>query len=253
MIIDKVYVITIDKSQSNIRRIINNVKDVGLPNKAPIQIIGVNGWELTDKHLDDMGVGVYKNWNLNYSDATNKTKWHNRDITKGEIGCALSHIEVWEDAYKNRHKNIIVYEDDFNKLRDLDWSILNNVDFDLLYLGRNLQVSKIDNWDEYYNEELCIPGFSYQSHAYLLSENGIKILVEHYLPRFKSKLIPLDDFLALTYGPIYRKDLDGIYSNKHIFALAFNRNIVYQNRIKKSSTEPRENPKFEGFIKVKEQ
>ena len=36
----------------------------------------------------------------------------NHNLNPGQIGCALSHIKILEDAIKNNDKKIIVFEDD---------------------------------------------------------------------------------------------------------------------------------------------
>jgi GR25 family glycosyltransferase involved in LPS biosynthesis len=77
-----------------------------------------------------MGIEAYKDWNLNTSDVyvkDNANRYWQRDVTLGEIGCTLSHIAIWEDAYKNGYDNILVYEDDFVFEKPMDWSQLDKV------------------------------------------------------------------------------------------------------------------------------
>ena len=40
---------------------------------------------------------------------------------------ALSHIAIWEDAYKNGYENILVYEDDIVFKSKMDWSLLDKL------------------------------------------------------------------------------------------------------------------------------
>ena len=117
-LIDKIYIVSIDWSDENINNVVSVIEDVGLPSRIPWQVIGVNGYELTNQDLIDRGITVYKDWNLStgvvkLSDDENKF-WH-RDVTAGEVGCALSHIDIWEDAYKMGYENILIYEDDILK------------------------------------------------------------------------------------------------------------------------------------------
>jgi len=247
--VDKVYIISLDKSHENVKNMISKVKDIGLPNKAPIEIVGIDGWSLTNDDLTKIGIKPLEEWNLHMKDVDNRNRYHNRDLTKGEIGCSLSHIHIWEDAYKNNYENIIIYEEDFCKVpnQDIDWLEIDEASksrdgkgFDLLYLGRSLQYGRSDVWDNYFSETFCLPGMSYQSHAYILSKSGLKTIVESYLDRFKSGIFPLDDFLAACYTCIFHKPVEAMYTDKTLFALAFNYNKVYQNRIKPSLTEPKE-------------
>lgn len=241
--VDKVYVISIDKSHESVRNIINKVKNIGLPNKAPIEIVGINGWDLTNEDLKNKKITPYHKWNLNYKDMSNQNKWHNRDITKGEIGCALSHIQIWEDAYKNKYENIIIFEDDFHLLRAIDWSDINDIEFDLLYLGRSLQICRETVWDDYFSETFCKPGMSNYAGAYILSKEGLKKIVEFYLDTYKTMLFPLDNFLASTYSSIEHRNVQSVFpfNEKIINALAFNRNVIFQRGGRTSQTEPKEN------------
>jgi hypothetical protein len=241
--VDKVYVITIDKSHESVRNIINKVKNIDLPNKAPIEIVGINGWDLTNEDLKSKKITPYNKWNLNYKDNLNQNKWHNRDITKGEIGCALSHIQIWEDAYKNKYENIIILEDDFHLLRAIDWSDIDDIEFDLLYLGRSLQICRETVWDDYFSETFCKPGMSNYAGAYILSKEGLKKIVEFYLDKYKTMVFPLDNFLASTYSSIEHRNVQSVFpfNEKIINALAFNRNIIYQRGGRPSQTEPKEN------------
>ena len=79
-----------------------------------------------------MGVKFYDKWNIGEG-----TMW-NRDVTVGEAGCTLSHIRVWLDAYENGYEKILVLEEDFNPLRQIDWSlcdILDYYDYDFFIFG----------------------------------------------------------------------------------------------------------------------
>ena len=238
--VDKVYVITINKSRDNIKKIIDKVHSIGLPNEAPIEVVGVNGWNLADEKYNRI---IYKNWNISHENR-DLPKWYTRDITKGEVGCSLSHIAIWKDAYSNNYENIIIYEDDVKPTGwDMNWSILDNIDFDLLYLGRSLQYNSEDNWDLYCNEDVCIPGFSYASHAYVLSKSGLEIFVNDYLPIFEHAIFPIDDLLPVAYNapPIARNDLHDLFDETRIIkALALNKQVCTQEAPEKSSTEPRD-------------
>ena len=33
-------------------------------------------------------------------------------LNPGQIGCALSHIKIWEEAYEKGYENILIFEDD---------------------------------------------------------------------------------------------------------------------------------------------
>ena len=122
------------------------VNKVGLLDAIPFEVVGINGCQLNKTSYVSNGNQSYKDWNLDNGnvvvDDDENQFWH-RDVTMGEVGCALSHISIWEDAYKNGYDNIFVYEDDIVFKSKMDWNLFDKVektmDYDLFYLGRMLQ------------------------------------------------------------------------------------------------------------------
>lgn len=233
--IDKIYIVSIDWSTENIDSVLNEINQIGLPGEVPYEVLGVNGYELDKDYLPSNNMGVYTKWNLDNSDITiadeDNRFWH-RDVTDGEIGCALSHITIWEDAYKNGYDNILIYEDDIFRSKEMDWSILleaQSLQYDLLYLGRMLQNGFKGVVDQQISNTLCRPGYSYQTHAYMLSKSGIKKLVENHLPVYKRMLFPVDEFLPATYTWTPREELNDIFV-KDINAFSLNDQVVEQSR-----------------------
>jgi GR25 family glycosyltransferase involved in LPS biosynthesis len=115
--IDKIYVINLKKNQDRLEKFMENAK------KANVEVErfdAVYGKELKKDHPDILKYFI-KDHGLN----------------PGQIGCALSHIKIWEDAINNNYNNIIIFEDDavipedfldrfneaYNELPN-DWDIL---------------------------------------------------------------------------------------------------------------------------------
>lgn len=123
---------------------------------------------------------------------------HKKIMTRGEIGCALSHYKIWEQNGNGEFENVLVLEDDailpeyFSKeIEEID---MTNIEFDFLYLGRNKVNKNIT--EEKINDFLLIPSYSYRTHAYILHKNGSKKLLScNYL----NHLLPIDEFLSLLY------------------------------------------------------
>lgn len=233
--IDKIYIVSIDWSDENLSNTLEQINEIGLPGETPYEVVGVNGYELDDDYLTTNNMNIYSDWNLDTSDVTISDEdnrfWH-RDVTKGEIGCALSHISIWEDAYRNGYENILIYEDDIFRCKEMDWSILSeaqSLQYDLFYLGRVLQNGFEGVVDQQISDTLCRPGYSYQTHAYMLSKSGIRKLIENHLPVYKKMLFPVDEFLPATYGWTPREDLNDVFV-KDINALSLNNQVVEQSR-----------------------
>ena len=57
---------------------------------------------------------------------------------------------------------------------------------------------------------------------------ALKKLIENYLPILKSNLIVSDEFLPATYTTHPRKDIEALYPDKLINALALNADMIAQ-------------------------
>jgi glycosyl transferase family 25 len=106
------------------------------------------------RYIDFMKNARNANINISRFDATYGIELSNNDpyikkyfsnnitLTKPQLGCAISHIKIWEDAIRNNYKNIIVFEDDaiippdFKEQINIVFSQLPE-DWDMLILGIN--------------------------------------------------------------------------------------------------------------------
>ena len=115
-LIDKVYVINMDKDKERMLILDKKLKKLGLEYE---RISGVDGEK------------KYKELNV-------KTK-----LRPGQLGCLLSHIKILEKAKNNNYQNILIFEDDvifcknfIEKLVKLLKKVKHNEGhFDILYLG----------------------------------------------------------------------------------------------------------------------
>ena len=80
-IINQIYVINMDKDLERLKILDKKMRKLGLEYK---RVSGIDGKKI-------------------YSKYKNKTK-----LKPGQLGCLLSHINVLEDAIKNKYKNILV-------------------------------------------------------------------------------------------------------------------------------------------------
>lgn len=230
--IDQVYIITINHSQENYDDIARKINEIGLPIGTPYSIFpGVNGREQlsTREMRNQLGVNFYEGWNMNQGG----NDWWNRSVTLGEAGLMLTKINIWEDAYAKGFGNILILEDDFDPIERIDWSIFNDLegyDFDLIYLSRILQDIHQGVEDARVGlRNFVKPGFSYQTHAYILSRNGIRKLVETNVEVLKQNLIPADEFLPATCAWHPRQDLRTMF-NQNMQALALISKPIGQSR-----------------------
>lgn len=204
----------------------------------------VDGRDLSPDELQRQGIATYAGWKQ--PDST--FRFFNRELKWGEVGCALSHIGVWRTISESPTMPVaIVLEDDVDfapRFAELLREALDEVRYlfaagalpsghpDALYLGRKAMRPEHDKLLPRAAEaaqemhanggggskpsvRLCIPGFSYKTTAYVLWRSGAqKLLASGY----ERKLIPVDDFLGLTYTPHAptatdaRADLDELFA-----------------------------------------
>jgi glycosyl transferase family 25 len=146
------------------------------------------------------------------------------NLSKCEIGCALSHIKIWEDAIKNNYNNIIVFEDDAI-IFDNFWDNLQNTynclpdKWNILYLDISYgYLQKINN---------CISRVVYKERknfgmiGYILNKNIVNKIISQFNNGYKLN-VPIDVYIAnlnnndfymtypnlITFSNIYSNILD---------------------------------------------
>lgn len=246
MNIDKVYIITLDHSEENKRSLLERLEKLTVPNATSYHIIqAVNGKEefATEEDRDSYGIKFYDKWKM--EDDVNW--WYKRNVTVGEAGGMCSHIKIWEDAYQNGFDNILILEDDYEPQQPFYWEAfdeLENYDHDIVFLSRLLQ-DNIDHGIDVYDTNVGLkywvkPGYSYQTHSYVLTKSGIKKLVENHLPTLKENIVVSDEFLPAVYTTHPRKDMRCMYV-QDMNALAYKWYPIHQSRNESqgnSQTEP---------------
>uniref|UniRef100_A0A8C9VE75 procollagen galactosyltransferase n=1 Tax=Scleropages formosus TaxID=113540 RepID=A0A8C9VE75_SCLFO len=128
--------------------------------------------------------------------------YHGRPLTKGELGCFLSHCGVWKER---QLKTSLVVEDDVRfevffkrRLRNLMSEVESQgLDWDLIYIGRKrMQVDRPEKSVPNIRS-LVEADYSYWTLGYMMSLQGAsKLLKADPL----SKMLPVDEFLPVMYN-----------------------------------------------------
>ena len=122
--IDCVYVINLDARPERWERMHTLLKERGI---NPNRVSGVNGWNLSDEIAKEVA-GPYP-----------------VRLKGGALGCLLSHVSIYKDAYDRGYKYIWVLEDDADFLEDI-----RQIPTYLTVLSR------LDpNWDIFYTDVDC--------------------------------------------------------------------------------------------------
>ncbi len=227
MKIDFTYVINLATDSA---RIYDNLEQLNFKDPVPwYEFPAINGWDLVKGNIDSpYGFKQADWWKLPSNPKEPQNDWWSRDLTPGEIGCALSHYQVIEGAYNAGHHNVLILEEDFylnkefDKFPEFELNHLND-DWSICYLGRSaLEKDK----EERVNEALVRCDYTFNTHAYMISRKGMKeILDSGYL----DNLIPYDEFMSAIHCKHPRQDCNEVLGNSDFRAYAFNVDYINQS------------------------
>ena len=196
----KIYVVNLKKDINKRQKIISMFQKLNITNYEIFD--AVNGNEL--KHFQ-----INKNW---------YDPWSHLHLTKGEVGCALSHYQLWQKI-KNEKKMAMILEDDFiidnEKLfvECANYEGENVLDeFEVLYLGRKKMGNKIEEEIHVQEKKDTMPllktileenkivnaKLSYWTIGYILTPIGAHTLTTNY--DFSKNIFPVDEYIPWIYG-----------------------------------------------------
>ena len=245
MLIDQVYIISIDHRPEYVQELIDRANRIPLPYGTPVKVIeGFIGKRLKEENGQEYT--LYENWKV--PESVHKYGYWNRHATYGEAGGMISHTLCWEDAYKNGHKSVLIMEDDFLPVKNLDWGIFDatqDYESEMFLLAHNSLhrlFPLIGSPIRIGMKHFVKPTYFYNTHCYVLREGAIKKLVEQHLPTLKKNVVVSDEFFAAVMATHPRKDMRSMYMS-NISAIATHDDYVTQTRFQdagNSLTEPTE-------------
>uniref|UniRef100_A0AAQ4PWL2 procollagen galactosyltransferase n=1 Tax=Gasterosteus aculeatus aculeatus TaxID=481459 RepID=A0AAQ4PWL2_GASAC len=190
---DEVFMINLQRRTDRRERMMRALYHQGIECKV---IAAVDGKATNISEIHAMGIHMLPGYNDPY---------HGRPLTKGELGCFLSHYNVWKEVAERRLHTSLVIEDDLrfeiffkrrlmNLMREVEDE---GLDWDLIYIGRKrMQVD---------HPEKAVPNihslveadYSYWTLGYMISLQGAeKLLKAEPLKR----VLPVDEFLPIMYN-----------------------------------------------------
>ena len=202
----KVFIINLKKNIEKKAKIVNILSEFEAWSKINIDYTFIEA--IDGEEID------YNNVNINYFWYDPHSQLH---LTKGEIGCALSHLYAWDmfvKMYERENENnendencIMILEDDFiidNKNVFKQIVQLKNIDSEFLYLARKKMVDKeeVDSklLENVINHKVVQSAFSYWALAYVINYNGAKKLLESNGYFYKDNIFPVDEYIPWLYG-----------------------------------------------------
>lgn len=159
-------------------------------------IAAVDGKALNSTQVEALGIEMLPG----YSDP-----YHGRPLTKGELGCFLSHYNIWTEIVDRGLKTSLVIEDDLRfeiffkrRLQNLMHEIQSQrLDWDLIYIGRKrMQVDRPEKSVPRIHN-LVEADYSYWTLGYMISLRGAQKLLR---AEPLKKMLPVDEFLPVMYN-----------------------------------------------------
>uniref|UniRef100_A0A8C5DTD2 Procollagen galactosyltransferase 2-like n=1 Tax=Gouania willdenowi TaxID=441366 RepID=A0A8C5DTD2_GOUWI len=156
----------------------------------------VDGKALNSSQLQALGIEMMPDYKDPYS---------GRVLTRGEIGCFLSHHSIWTEMVDRGLQKVLVLEDDVRlepRFKRRLQAIMENVnkaqlDWDLIYVGRKrMQVQQPEQSVEGVNN-LVVADYSYWTLGYALSQKGARKLLA---AQPFTRMLPVDEFLPIMFN-----------------------------------------------------
>ncbi|XP_020821402.1 inactive glycosyltransferase 25 family member 3 isoform X2 [Phascolarctos cinereus] len=186
---DEVFVISLARRPERRERMLSSLWEMEIAGRV---LEAVDGSALNSSTIKSLGVDLLPGYYDPYS---------GRTLTKGEVGCFLSHYAIWEEMVTRGLERVVVFEDDVRfeasfrqRLERLMEEVSQEqLQWDLIYLGRK-QVT----WEEEPAVEgvhhLVVANYSYWTLAYALSLSGARKLLQ---AQPLGRMLPVDEFLPI--------------------------------------------------------
>ena len=233
--IDSIYILT-TKVRSDRLELIKN----GLYNSNPWKVFPdanievVYGYHHTQVDLDflrQQGYDYYEGWELDKSVTFPRPlhpskfygvewDWWYRPMRLGEMCCGITHLSAWKAHLNDGNKCSLFLEDDanlrpgcFESIRDHLMKIPSYESFDwsMFYCDRNgFEVET----ETIVNDSIVVPNFSYNMHAYVLTELGATQLVNG---NYEKNLIINDEYVPVFFNHPRKLELSKVYNCPEVF------------------------------------
>jgi len=216
----QIYLINLKRRPDRFERMKYNLDQLGIEVKA---VEAVDGRKLDEGYIKSHGIKMMPDFSEPY---------HNRPLTYGEIGCFMSHFNIWQDMIENNYERVLILEDDIrfrsyfiDKLQYLMEELDSTTTpyWDLVFLGRKILQNADEPWVEG-SEQLVYVDYSYWTLSYILTKAGaVKLLEEKPL----GKMVPVDEYLPIMYDRHPNATWKSHYNNRNLKALSVEPLLVH--------------------------
>uniref|UniRef100_A0A673J5W1 Procollagen galactosyltransferase 1 n=1 Tax=Sinocyclocheilus rhinocerous TaxID=307959 RepID=A0A673J5W1_9TELE len=210
---DEVFMINLLRRSDRRERMLRTLYEQEIACKI---IAAVDGKALNISQIEALGIQMMPG----YSDP-----YHGRPLTKGELGCFLSHFNIWTETS-------LVIEDDLRfevffkrRLQNLMHEIESQrLHWDLIYIGRKrMQVDRPEKSVPRIHN-LVEADYSYWTLGYMISLRGAQKLLRAEPLR---KMLPVDEFLPVMYNKHPIEDYMSHFKRRDLRAFSAEPLLVY--------------------------
>ncbi|XP_015272001.1 PREDICTED: procollagen galactosyltransferase 1 isoform X1 [Gekko japonicus] len=186
-------------------------------------IEAVDGKAMNSSQVEAMGISMLPGY---------KDPYHGRPLTKGELGCFLSHYKVWQEIVERGLEKSLVFEDDLRfeiffkrRLMNLMYDLEEEgLDWDLIYIGRKRMQVEHPEKAVPHIRNLVEADYSYWTLAYVISLQGARKLLD---AKPLSKMLPVDEFLPVMFDKHPVTEYMEHFENRNLLAFSVEPLLVY--------------------------
>lgn len=166
-VFDEIYLINLDRRPDRLERFVNFFDNSDMKDMKLLRMNAVDGSEID---ISRIPLSETAKGELKQIETTGFRSKHYQ-LTRGAIGCYLSHVKVWKDIVEKNHKNALIFEDDAKIPVNMNERIMKSMkgvpdDWDVLLFGFHCKECK--NMRTYRKVDRFI-----LLHCYAISYSGI--------------------------------------------------------------------------------
>uniref|UniRef100_A0A8P0PNW8 Collagen beta(1-O)galactosyltransferase 2 n=2 Tax=Canis lupus familiaris TaxID=9615 RepID=A0A8P0PNW8_CANLF len=217
---DEIFMINLKRRKDRRDRMLRTLYEQEIDVKI---VEAVDGKALNTSQLKALNIEMLPGYRDPYS---------SRPLTRGEIGCFLSHYSVWKEVIDRELEKTLVIEDDvrfehqFKKklmklMDDIDQAQL---DWELIYIGRKRMQVKEPEKAVPNVGNLVEADYSYWTLGYVISLEGAQKLVG--ADPF-GKMLPVDEFLPIMYNKHPVAEYKEYYESRDLKAFSAEPLLIY--------------------------
>ncbi|XP_028576969.1 procollagen galactosyltransferase 1 isoform X2 [Podarcis muralis] len=217
---DEVFMINLKRRTDRRERMLRALYEQEIDCKV---VEAVDGKAMNTSQVEALGIKMLPGY---------KDPYHGRPLTKGELGCFLSHYKVWQEVVERGLEKSVVFEDDLrfeiffkrrmmNLIYDLEEE---GLDWDLIYIGRKRMQVEHPEKAVPHVRNLVEADYSYWTLAYVISLQGAQKLLD---AQPLSKMLPVDEFLPVMFDKHPVSEYMEHFENRNLLAFSVEPLLVF--------------------------